>query len=556
MVAPLEDPYGSLASLFYEVVHTTQTSPVEQPLNTTLPSKQLSTEPPSQPTTGEQMAVSHSQTDVVSYDENGRPAAAQAHPFNVPMSDAISEVVEAFAVTERRRNFHFLARASHHFMNGEDLSVYRADAESIEKVLCMWKVDPSRFAGSTWYTFFQPLSRGLTDTVPLRYKLNGQMIAFVSENAPSLVALASSTSQNSYKLGQCSGEATPVSVLNAGIDIQCENIEVFDVEDAQRWVALCAWMRNKYEWHDDRDWKQQGGRQLQHENQVLWWNKNGKHFKFLDLPRELRDLVYLESLGPIILPTIKRGGRSVTLGHGVTYGSKNRLGAKVDPDIDHPNTQLLLLNRQVHDEAVSTVWSASTLRFRSSTSLAIFSAHSQVRTPELPLRRVQLELSAADYFELIGIRPRRGAPFAAGAAGMSLSRLKQRLEDLVHLDLRFMSPNHPDARCPWAALARARGISEHSCQKTWIDWFLTFALKYFIGWKVRVTMSGCIKDSTRAKWEPILKQARDNEVNDMVDEEAAIRLGKHDYEPIDCFCTVPCHIENPPDERYYFSFSD
>jgi hypothetical protein len=80
----------------------------------------------------------------------------------------------------------------------------------------------------------------------------------------------------------------------------------------------------------------------------------------------------------------------------------------------------------------------------------------------------------------------------------------------------------------------------HSCQKTWIDWFFIFTLEHFVGWDVRITMSGFIKNLTRAKWEPIIKEARKADIRDMAAEKTAIRLAKRDELPLKCSCTVSC----------------
>jgi hypothetical protein len=255
-------------------------------------------------------AVSSLQTGVVSH--NARSSA-------VSTTDAVPRAIEAFAVTERRRNFHFLARYSHHRMGYEDLSVYHAALESIEKVKRVWEVTPDMIAGSVWYTFFQPYWK-IADTVPLRYKRNGQVIALTPSQASTTIAGAASAPPIDHEIVERDLQATSDTVLDARIDIQLDHIEAMDVEDTQCWMPLCAWMRKKYEWHDDRDWTQRGGRQLQLENQITWWKCNGKHFNFLALPGELRNAVYSESLGP---------------------------------GIDNPNTQILLVTRDIQAEAVA-----------------------------------------------------------------------------------------------------------------------------------------------------------------------------------------------------------
>jgi hypothetical protein len=84
---------------------------------------------------------------------NNSVATGRAYSSAISTTDAVPKAIEAFAVAERRRNFHFLARYSHHHMGGEDLSVYHAAPGSIEKVKRVWKVKPDTIVGSVWYTF-------------------------------------------------------------------------------------------------------------------------------------------------------------------------------------------------------------------------------------------------------------------------------------------------------------------------------------------------------------------------------------------------------------------
>ncbi|KAF2449514.1 hypothetical protein P171DRAFT_480593 [Karstenula rhodostoma CBS 690.94] len=452
-------------------------------------------------------AASRSQTDAAFNNANYPTTAQQARSSAIRMADAVSKAIEAFAVAERHRNFHFLARNSHHRLAEEDLSVHRAALENVEKSKSTWKVNPDHLIGSVWYTFSQQ-RWNITHTVPLRYWLNGEVIAPVPNKVPAAIAGIASTFPINHRNVECYVQAALDTVLDAGINVQLCHIEVMDVENTKCWMSLCAWVRKKYEWHDDRDWKQRGGRQLQLENQITWYKLNGKHFNFSALPGELRNLLYAASLGP---------------------------------GTDDPNTQILFVNRQIHNEA-AWVWASSTKSLSLSSSFTKFNDGSIQGLPRLlSLERLRLELSAACYFELIGIHPQRGAPFAELEKDSKPIIPLKEIPDLKQLDLWFIDTTHPDAQCPWGALARQQGISAgHSCQKIWIDWFFTFAFEYLIAKKVCITMGGCIPDSVRAKWEPIFNKAQNGNTRDMVARRAAIRQAKPDDLPIKCSCIVPC----------------
>lgn len=478
--------------------------------------------------------------------------------------DPIADAIESFAVDERRRNFHFLARNSHIYMNGEDLSVFRASPERTDQRIDKSKVDPASLSGCIWYTFFQPLW-SLKDTVPIR----------------------------------C---LTPPGATG---QVTVNDMEVLDIDDTKSWMPLCAWMRTQFEWHDECDWKQRGGPQLQLESmfphypskqyctdrylilpdQITWWDNNGKHFDFFKLPLEMRQLLYLEFLGGgIILPQVRSKvarSRSVTFGHGDKTVPKDRVGSKIDPDIVHPDPKILLVCRQTYHEAKDAVWTCATKRFSSTSSFTRLNI-SQIRLHGHPkaLNRVQLELPAAHYFELIGIRPRFGAPFApmfAGDQAVALGLLKS-FNTVKYLDFRFISPKHERAICPWGSIPRrAASSQEHSCQKVWIDWFFTLAFEHLLGWickshneenkitsvKTIITMSGCIKKSTRDKWETIFSAEHKLKIHggppsfldQMKDAAVEIRKTKQDDLPIKCDCTYPCSATNIP-ENGYVRFAD
>ena len=143
----------------------------------------------------------------------------------IEAADPIADAIETFALAERRRNFHFLARNSHRYMNGEAFSVFRAHPECIERYIDKSTLDTSLFSECVWYIFRQPLW-ALEHVVPIR----------------------------------CLAQP------DAAGHVTVDELEVLDVDDTKSWMPLCAWMRTQLEWHDEYDWKQRGGPQLQLES--------------------------------------------------------------------------------------------------------------------------------------------------------------------------------------------------------------------------------------------------------------------------------------------------
>lgn len=99
---------------------------------------------------------------------------------------------------------------------------------------------------------------------------------------------------------------------------------------------------------------------VQNDEQRMWWDNNGKTFRLLDLPPELRETVYLHTIGCIIAPDLRTdrstGKIKVYLGLGLSTEPKTRAGRYRDPDIQRPNVSILQLNKQIRQEAMEVAY--------------------------------------------------------------------------------------------------------------------------------------------------------------------------------------------------------
>lgn len=220
----------------------------------------------------------------------------------------------------------------------------------------------------------------------------------------------------------------------------------------------------------------------------------------------------------------------------------------------------------MHNEVIGAVWNGSTKRFRDIDFLKNntlpehypFIQYATL-TPKLTstqyaLNNVQLELSATQFFLLIGIAPTRADPWATTTSGLQINTLKG-IPSLRKLGFRFMGPKHADARCPWSS----RTPGQRSCQKVWIDYFLTHAFPQLrrseslrsavLGSDpiLYITLSGCIKTSTRIKWEKIFSSEHRGltNYNNRHRIEETKRTHSH-FEPISCQGQMPCVSASDP----------
>lgn len=422
-----------------------------------------------------------------------------------PVTEQIIRTMQTFIEQERKRTFSFLANHSHEFMKHEDLlAVSVADAGDVEQMSAVCEPSTSNQEGIQWFTFTEVYETSSLDHT-----------------------VAITVSSNSIT--------------------SIDDLEVFDPMASQlgkQSIGAADWIRATYDWSENLVWEMKNTEHQYHE-QRIWWSKNAQYFKLLELPLELREAVYLQIIGPIVVLDLHRS--QLILGRGLKYSSKKQACTRRDPDLDKPNMGIMRICKQVYKEALAVATRDTTKRLCTLGDSDQVAAH-RPRQPEATisdilkamlqhrfdpsfLRTIQLEMSATQYFLSVGIAPSQGNPWrrlSPRKAGWQLSHL-QYLRGLQHLDFRFMSPKNPAATCPWALAAGQP--NSHSCQKIWIDWFFVFAWPILSDFntdtsssnssndlsddfsdfssttstsRIKFSLSGCVKTSTQIYWQDLL----------------------------------------------------
>ncbi|KAL6712182.1 hypothetical protein ACN47E_000059 [Coniothyrium glycines] len=475
-----------------------------------------------------------------------RPMALPEHDMHMRASDFhtatsidpqhVIKVLHSFIQQERQRNFSFLANHSHKYMaQAQLLVVSLADMEEVVRRRLDRDLPRPAPHEMHWYTFTEM--------------------------------------QDSNSLDHTVAVASP-SYGNISID----DLELFDPcasMSSKMTSSAAAWIRMTYDWNEKLDWEMRFTED-QFEEQRLWWQGTGQHFRLLDLPLELRETVYLQVIGPVVVPIVhsstnkdKNSAHNNVLGHGHSYGPPRYDGARRDPNVHPPNLDILRTNKQIHGEALKVAYCDTTKRLRHNARNIIETILAESPHPAF-LRRVQLELSALHYFQSIAIKPAfrnpwrksassppRSAPRPASSARKipaHISNISFRLSDLTvfpslhFLDLRFISPKHATAVCPWTRALDPANHTDHSCQKVWIDYFLVFAwdtLRHLHARGVALSLSGCIKHSTRAKWQPLLNDTRADHTAEMAARKLEVEQEKNTDGPIPCTCSTRCGRGGP-----------
>lgn len=471
-------------------------------------------------------------------DLNGKQGCSPTAMLPSSMIDLVIKATHTFIQRERQRNFHFLGKYSHRYMEQEDLLFARAaDSHEIESVRNRAGYHAAATDSESWYTFTEPLCRQEPIKTVLIEVLPGRKI--VVDN---LIVIYVSMSNTSRQV-----------------------------------LPLAQWLRDTYEWNNDYDMRFQ---EMQYDEQRLWWDRNGMAFRFMDLPAEMRDAVYLQVIGPVILPDLRGCNfpmAKFTLGVGVSYG--NRLpGSNRDPNIDPPNMAIMRVSKKVKEEATEVAYRNTIKRFRDlypwnmqhlqTTKLkraptacfsTLFTGAVKFSPHAAFLRHVQLEMSAKQYFLFIGISPMIGNPFRRlehCSWGVNILSTFTALQDL---DFRFFSPKHPDSLCPWYFTFLDYDKTYHSCQKVWIDWFFVFAWevlkavhaqsqasKHEGAKPITYSLSGCVKNSTRRYWQHVLNDTHVDHTAMIKARKRQIIRNKTDDNPIPCKCTTPCTKTDRP----------
>ena len=449
----------------------------------------------------------------------------------------IQHALELFIQEELKRNYQFLAKYNHQYTDQKDLiSISPAKLEDIN-------ITRPRATGynSRWYTFTE-----LQSPQDLR-------------------------------------RTVAVNVL-PGRQATVDNMTVFHfsyMESSYCVTPATTWLRDTYHW--DTTYEVSRFPEKQYDEQRRWWDTNGNKFRLLDLPAEMREAIYLHTIGPVVVPdTTTETPDILTLGRGIAYGDKKRPGSNRDPDIERPNTNILRVNKQVRKEATEVAQRDTTKRFTALgvQHLVCLNQSSKTITPlsrmwaKLPnsstptafLRHLQLEMSAAMYFRFAGIDPREGGALRAIPSSeqeIHISTLSN-FDALQTLDFRFISPKHRHAICPWALTHGASSTDKHSCQMIWIHWFFVFAYQALKdinnkrdsikgAKRVSFSLSGCVKNSTRTYWERVLNDRSGDQTAAIKQMEQNIRREVTGDGPIPCKCSTPCA---KPDDPALYQFSE
>ena len=283
------------------------------------------------------------------------------------------------------------------------------------------------------------------------------------------------------------------------------------------WMSLENWLSKKL-----------SSLQRSRSEQQKLWSTDRDTFRLLDLPYEIRALIYEYITGPYVWPRLADRGQSLEIfGQSMWQYSQGHQymcnpGGHRPPNLSN----IQFVSKQIRTEFHKIAMTSTTPHF----------LHSSTLVDVVPflhgnwLHRISLGFPNYFYFYFLGFDSDRRMRHSSQAP----IQILRKIPTLTHLDLHFQvsryanTPHenhiHSTSHDPWNLWAHNR-TNEISCQKVLLDWFFTIALETLRGIRF-VTMSGHVKYSTRAKWEAIFDDERNGIIHDV---SAAKQLILSDY---------------------------
>ncbi|KAI4638494.1 hypothetical protein J4E93_010049 [Alternaria ventricosa] len=287
-----------------------------------------------------------------------------------------------------------------------------------------------------------------------------------------------------------------------------------------------------------------------------WWKSNGRAFQFLDLPEELRDLVYDQVIGPYICLSLSKGDSEGNQHVRLSRPKRrcvdiHRFGKVSVGESEYqiqPN-MLALTCQQMCYEVKKATWERTTALLNGYHHPSICPTWPHIFIPYHAMRRIELNLSTSDYFRFLGLKSElhRGFVELDNDNTPGIAQLRE-IPTLFHLHLHFTT--RPPKRIgpgriwasldPWVHIAGARGTKVVSCQKVFVHWFFTLAWAD-IRHIPRVTFSGHVKRRIRMMWEWNFALTTQDKLRDSKAESIArIQATPWQRLPPICKCEIPC----------------
>jgi len=335
------------------------------------------------------------------------------------------------------------------------------------------------------------------------------------------------------------------------------------------WKPLKAWLLN-WQGTERFIWGTNGTLYAQQK----WWSKNGRVFRLMDLPRELRLLIFQQALGRFIHPATlynrHSGQKHVTLGcwrknnpeYDMCRSDNDWNRIQAEERYSPPNYALLRISRLVYTEALEGAWEGTRKHFISPEDL-----FDVLEAPNVPVRlnwltKIQLNFCTQDYLLFLGLTAN---PAIRIDPSSSNGHQLKAIATLKDLEIHFRNPYPKYGRDanddPWKRFTSHLSDSgqilmteNYSCYKTIVDWIMVFMFP-FIKDISKLRLTGCIKTSVKNKWSYILSNKFTHGYDISAERASILALPESSLPPV-CSCPQTCYPYGKFANLYDFDHDD
>ncbi|KAI4684354.1 uncharacterized protein J4E84_006343 [Alternaria hordeiaustralica] len=228
------------------------------------------------------------------------------------------------------------------------------------------------------------------------------------------------------KAGRPESESADPSILTPKLALE--------MDTHPRWIPFLTWMAEDLESLNPAPF-----------TMYDWWNSNSRAFRFLDLPEELRYLVYDQVIGPYICLSLSKGdsdgNQHVRLSRPKRRSTDIHRFGKVSVDESEYQIQpnmLALTCQKICFEVKKATWERTTALLNGYHHPSICPTWPHVFIPYHAMRRIELNLSTSDYFRFLGLKCERHQGFVELDNEMTpaIAQLRE-IPTLFHLHLHF-----------------------------------------------------------------------------------------------------------------------
>ncbi|KAF2866943.1 hypothetical protein BDV95DRAFT_503826 [Massariosphaeria phaeospora] len=258
------------------------------------------------------------------------------------------------------------------------------------------------------------------------------------------------------------------------------------------------------------------------------WDRSGMVFPLMELPPELRNIIYEYALGPEVYPLSRlsrmtrndsftddeaRRGAEIVFGIGYSdlgmsrhYPYPHDIGCESRSKVAPPNLALLQVSRAVSCEALKAGWEGTRKCFIEPTMFTeVVGSRVGPASQFNCLSRIELNFTHSAWFGFFGVSV---SPEIEMSEGRSCGPFLMDLKTLKELHMRFRSPNDGYSGCPWAGRSSGsynNSVVDNACQRTIVDMIMTFAFP-FVKQIPHVGVTGFVKTTAKMHWEHVLRQ--------------------------------------------------